>query len=53
VTTEIRARDAADIARSAAPMVAAPDAMLIDTTEMDADAAFAEVIRLIETKQAV
>jgi cytidylate kinase len=34
-------------------MVAAPDAMLIDTTEMDADAAFAEVIRLIETKQAV
>ena len=50
VTAEIRTRDAADIARSAAPMVAATDAILIDTTELDADAAFAEVLGLIAEK---
>jgi cytidylate kinase len=50
VTAEIRTRDAADIARSAAPMVAAADAILIDTTELDADAAFATVLGLISTK---
>jgi cytidylate kinase len=51
VTAEIRTRDAADIARSAAPMVAAADAILIDTTELDADAAFAAVLGLIAEKR--
>jgi cytidylate kinase len=47
VTAEIRERDAADQARSAAPLMAAPDATLIDTTELDADAAFARALAIV------
>ena len=47
ITAEVAARDAADRARAAAPMVAAADAMLLDTTELDADAAFARALVLI------
>jgi cytidylate kinase len=50
VTAEIRERDAADVARAAAPLVAAADAMLIDTTTLDADATFAEALRLIAAR---
>jgi len=47
VTAEIRARDAADEARSAAPLMAAADATVIDTTELDADAAFALALEIV------
>ena len=49
VETDMRARDALDAARAAAPLRPAPDAVLLDTTELDADGAFraamAEVAR--------
>jgi cytidylate kinase len=47
VTAEVRARDAADAARAAAPMKPAVDALLMDTTELDPDAAFAAALALI------
>jgi cytidylate kinase len=46
VTAEIRARDAADEARSTAPLVAAADAMTIDTTDLDADSVFALALEM-------
>jgi cytidylate kinase len=42
IEEDLRARDALDIARAAAPLRPAPDAILLDTTDLDADAAFAE-----------
>ena len=36
----MHARDALDAARAAAPLRPAPDAVLLDTTELDAEAAF-------------
>ena len=36
----MRARDALDAARAAAPLRPAPDAVLLDTTELDAETAF-------------
>ena len=47
VTAEVRARDAADAARAAAPMKPAADATLLDTTELDADQAFAAALALL------
>ena len=40
VEADMRARDALDAARAAAPLRPAPDAVLLDTTELDADTAF-------------
>lgn len=48
--TDIRRRDARDSGRSAAPMLAARDALHLDTTELDADQAFDAVLTLIRTK---
>jgi cytidylate kinase len=47
VTADLRTRDAADAARSAAPMKPAVDAKVLDTTELDADAAFAAALALL------
>ena len=47
VITEIRARDAADASRAAAPLKPAKDAVLIDTSAMDADAAFARAVEIL------
>ena len=44
VLQALKDRDARDIKRSAAPLVAAPDAILVDTTAMDRDEAFASVL---------
>ena len=52
VTEEMRRRDAADAGRDAAPMQPATDAMLLDTTALDADAAFVRALALIEQKLA-
>ena len=47
VTEEVRQRDAIDAARAAAPMRPADDAQLLDTTTLDADAAFARALELL------
>jgi hypothetical protein len=43
-------RDRRDSERAAAPLKAAPDAWLLDTSDMDADAAFAAALAFIERK---
>ena len=49
VTREVMARDEADRTRSAAPLVPAADALLLDTTRLDADAAFHRALEMIKT----
>ena len=46
VERDIRARDAQDAARAIAPLRAAEDAVTIDTTALDREAAFAAVLRV-------
>ena len=50
VLSDIRARDARDSQRDVAPLKAADDAILLDTTELGIDAAVAEAIRLVEER---
>jgi cytidylate kinase len=50
VREDLAARDLADANRTAAPLVAAADAIVVDTTHMDADAAFAKALELISEK---
>ncbi|MFN6977603.1 MAG: (d)CMP kinase [Gemmobacter sp.] len=50
VLADLRARDARDAGRDVAPMRAAPDALLLDTTELTIDAAVNKAIGAIETK---
>jgi cytidylate kinase len=52
ITAEVHARDAADAARAAAPMKPAADAMLLDTTALDAEAAFAAALGMIQERLA-
>jgi cytidylate kinase len=52
VIADVQARDEADRTRIAAPLMMARDATLIDTTDMDADAAFACALALIHGKTA-
>ncbi len=47
---DIRRRDARDSGRAAAPMLAARDALHLDTTELDPDQAFDAAMQLIGTK---
>ena len=53
VRAELAARDAADANRRAAPLIAAADATLFDTTEMSADAAFDSALALVRAKNEV
>ena len=48
VLADIRARDERDMSRAAAPLVQAPDAILLDTSSMTVDEAIAEALRLVE-----
>jgi cytidylate kinase len=48
VLADIRARDARDGSRSIAPLKPAADAIILDTSDLDRDAAIAEAIRLVE-----
>jgi cytidylate kinase len=48
VEADIAARDARDSARSAAPLRRADDAALLDTTELDIDAAVQRAIALVD-----
>ncbi len=50
VLADIRKRDERDSARSAAPLKMAADAILLDTTELDAEASIAAGIRAAEAK---
>lgn len=50
VLAEMAERDRRDSERAAAPLKAAPDAFHLDTSDMDADAAFAAVLAFIERK---
>ena len=50
VLAEMAERDRRDSERAAAPLKAAPDAHLLDTSDMDADAAFAAALAFIEGK---
>ncbi len=47
VLADVIARDARDAGRAEAPMVAADDAVLIDTTEMSIDQAVAQAIKAV------
>ncbi len=51
VTADMQARDAADAARAAAPLRAAADAFVLDTTKLDADTAFA--VALAEVRRRI
>jgi cytidylate kinase len=50
VTDEMQARDAADVARAAAPLRPANDAILLDTTLLNADEAFAKAIEIVKSR---
>jgi cytidylate kinase len=47
VLRDLKERDARDIERRAAPLIAAPDAIIIDTTTLDANAVFERASNLI------
>jgi cytidylate kinase len=48
--SEIEARDAADRNRAVSPLKPAPDALLLDTTHLDIDGAFAAALALVQPK---
>jgi cytidylate kinase len=52
VLIDIRARDARDAGREAAPLVQAEDADLLDTSDMDIDQAIDAAIALVQAKLA-
>jgi cytidylate kinase len=52
VLDDIRRRDERDAGRGAAPMVQAPDAVLLDTTEMSIEQAVDAARRIVEAARA-
>jgi len=50
VLADVHARDARDTRRAEAPLIRAADAMLLDNTNMDKDAALAAAIAFVEEK---
>jgi len=52
ILSEIRERDERDSGRAAAPLMRAADAALLDTSELDIDAAFAAAIAIVEARRA-
>jgi cytidylate kinase len=51
ILTDIRRRDERDMNRSTAPLKAAADAVTLDTTQLDADAAFQAALKIVEGKR--
>ncbi len=51
VLADILRRDERDTSRAVAPLKPAPDAHVLDTTEMNADAVFQAALRLIEQRR--
>ena len=52
ILEDIRKRDARDADRATAPMVAAPDAVLLDTTDLGIEPAFEAARRIVEEARA-
>jgi cytidylate kinase len=50
VLADIRARDDRDSTREVAPLRPADDAIVLDTSDLDVDAAIAEAVRLVEER---
>src|SRR3546814_17245258 len=50
VLADVHARDARDTGRADAPLLRASDAMLLDNSDMDRDAAIAAAIAFVEGK---
>jgi cytidylate kinase len=50
VLADIRARDERDTHREVAPLKQAPDALFLDTSELDVEAAIAEALRLVKNR---
>ncbi len=50
VLLDIRRRDERDSSRAAAPLKPAADAAMLDTTSLDAEAAFAEALRIVTAR---
>jgi cytidylate kinase len=50
VLADIRARDERDSSRAAAPLVQAPDAILLDTSDMDVDGAIAAALAAVRER---
>lgn len=51
VLADVHARDARDTGRADAPLMRAPDAMLLDNTDMDRSAALAAAIAFVEERR--
>ena len=52
IVDDIKRRDERDRSRTAAPLKAAPDAHLLDTTHLDIDAAFRAAVDIVEAARA-
>ena len=52
ILADIRRRDERDTKRAVAPLKAAPDAHLLDTTHLDIDAAFRAAVAIVEAVRA-
>ncbi len=52
ILAEIRERDARDSGRAVAPLKAAPDAHLLDTTDKDIETAFRAAVDIVEKARA-
>ena len=52
ILADIRKRDARDAGRSAAPLKPAADAHILDTTDLDIDAAFRAALAIVEKTRA-
>ena len=50
IEADLALRDARDRGRSAAPLTAAPDALLLDNSELSPEASVAEAFRLVESR---
>lgn len=50
VLADVKRRDERDSERSAAPLKAAPDAIILDTTDLDIEAAFRAALAVVEKK---
>lgn len=51
IAADLAARDLRDRTRAEAPLIAASDAVLLDTSELDREAAIAAAIRIVEARQ--
>ncbi|WP_370227854.1 d(CMP) kinase [Cognatishimia sp.] len=51
VLADVKARDARDMNRAEAPLKAAEDAVVIDTTDLDIEAAVAQAVQVIEARR--